>query len=134
MTAQKVPLYSLPDLKSAIDTAIPTLLTTLPKPYTFTQSHYYSTIRLALGYSAVLIAGALFAADYKYGWEVTKPWTLPACVLYFVLNGILTVWVWGVENGVVFVGRREGGQQVSSGFLSPISCNWERITHFCVVL
>jgi signal peptidase complex subunit 2 len=110
---QKVPLYSLPDLKSAIDTTIPTLLTSLPKPYTLTQSHLYTNVRLALGYSAVLIAGALFYLDYRHGWDVTKPYTLPACVLYFLLNGALTLWVYVFEKSLIFSGRREGGQKLT---------------------
>lgn len=111
-TPQKVPLYSLPDLKSALDTTLPTLLTSLPAPYTFTQSHLASTIRLALGYTAVLIAGSLFYLDYKFGWEVTKPYTLPACVAYFVLNGLLTLWVYVYEGSLVFKGTRQGGQRL----------------------
>ena len=70
-----------------------------------------------LGYSAVLIAGALFAADYKLGWDATKAWTGPACALYFLINGALTLWVWKVEGGTVFVGTRPGGQKV--GFSLP---------------
>jgi hypothetical protein len=101
-----------PDLKSATDDAIAPYLTSLPKPYTFTQDHTLNTVRLALGYSAVLIAGVLFAVDYKHGWDVTKPYTLPACIAYFILNGALTIWVWAVEGSTVFVGRREGGQKV----------------------
>ncbi|ETN44321.1 uncharacterized protein HMPREF1541_10501 [Cyphellophora europaea CBS 101466] len=109
---QKVPLYSLPDLKSAIDEALPPILTSLPASYRFTQSHYLSTVRLTLGYSAVAIAGALFALDYKHGWDVTKPYTLPACVAYFILNGALTLWSYAVERGAVFDGRRPGGQRL----------------------
>lgn len=71
-----------------------------------------ANVRLALGYTAVIIAGILFYADWKLGWDVTKPYTLPACVAYFVLNGALTYWTWAVEAGTVFVGAREGGQKV----------------------
>jgi hypothetical protein len=61
-----------------------------------------------------LIAGALFGLDYKYGWEVTKPWTLPACVAYFLINGAMTYWVSLVESGTIFEGTREGGQKVGA--------------------
>lgn len=108
---QKVPLYSLPDLKAAVDEAIPSHLTTLPGPYRFTQSHFSTNVRLALGYSAVLIAGALFALDYRYGWDVTKPYTLPACVAYFALNGALTVWIFAVERHLLFDGTADGGKK-----------------------
>jgi hypothetical protein len=88
------------------------ILTSLPSPYKFKQQHSLANIRLGLGYAAVIISGALFYADWKLGWDKTKPYTLPACVAYFVLNGALTYWTWGVEAGTVFVGVREGGQKV----------------------
>ena len=109
---QKVSLYSVSDLKNATDDALAPYLTTLPKPYTFTQHHYITNVRLALGYLAVTIAGLLFYVDWKQGWDVTKPYTLLACVAYFILNTALTYWVWAVEAGTVFVGSREGGQKV----------------------
>lgn len=65
-----------------------------------------------------MIAGILFYADYKLGWDATKAYTGPACVAYFVLNGLLTYWIWAVEAGTVFVGTREGGQKVRPLFLS----------------
>lgn len=100
------------DLKNATDDALAPYLTTLPKPYTFKQQHYTTNVRLALGYAAVVIAGILFYADYKVGWDATKAYTGPACIAYFVLNGALTYWIWAVEAGTVFVGTREGGQKV----------------------
>ena len=62
-------------------------------------------MRLALGYTAVIIAGAAFYADWKLGWDATKYWTFWAVLVYFALNGVLTVWIWGVEKGVVFRGE-----------------------------
>jgi hypothetical protein len=113
----KISLYSLSDLKSTTDDALPLLLTSLPAPYTFTQQHTLSTVRLTLGYTAVTIAGALFYFDWVHGWDVTKPYTLPACVVYFILNTALTYWIWAVEKGTVFVGVRQGGQKVSKSLL-----------------
>lgn len=52
-----------------------------------------------------MIAGATFLADYKLGWDATKYWTLWAVVAYFVLNGALTYWIWGVEKGKIFKGE-----------------------------
>ncbi|RMZ83512.1 hypothetical protein DV737_g1623, partial [Chaetothyriales sp. CBS 132003] len=102
---QKISLSSLSDLKSTTDDTIPQLLTSLPAPYTFTQQHYLANTRLALGYAALAIAGTLFYADWKLGgWEVTKPYTLPACAAYFILNAALTYWIWGVDRGTVFSG------------------------------
>ncbi|KAJ9615133.1 signal peptidase complex subunit spc2 [Cladophialophora chaetospira] len=110
---QKVSLYSSNDLKNATDDALAPYLTTLPKPYTFKQQHYTTNVKLALGYTAVLIAGVLFYADWKLGWDATKAYTGPACVVYFLLNGALTYWIWAVESGTVFTGVREGGQKLT---------------------
>ena len=109
----KVPIYSPTDLKTTTDDHLTPYLTSLPEPYTFTPSHTHSTIRLSLGYTAVLIAFALFTTDYKFGWEATKPYTLPACVAYFLLNGLLTAYVFFVERGTVFSGSRAGGQTLT---------------------
>ena len=60
----------------------------------------------------MLIAGVLFYADWKLGWDATKAYTAPACIAYFALNGALTYWIWAVEKGSVFVGVNEGGEKV----------------------
>ena len=62
-------------------------------------------MRLALGYSAVIIAAVTFAADYKFGWDATKAGTAYAVLAYFALNGVLTLWIWGVERGTVYAGE-----------------------------
>lgn len=68
-----------------------------------------------LGYSAVAIAGFTFYADRKLGWEATtSPWIIAAVVSYFILNSALTFWIWAVEAGEVFYGRRKTGETVSS--------------------
>ncbi|KAL8766707.1 MAG: hypothetical protein Q9209_006576 [Squamulea sp. 1 TL-2023] len=88
-------------LKNTTDDALPNYLTSLK----FQQSHFLADVRLALGYSAVIIAGATFYADYKLGWDATKHWTLWAVIAYFILNGALTYWIWGVEKGKIFTGE-----------------------------
>lgn len=104
MSTSQVSPYSVPDLKSTTDDALPNYLTSLK----FVQDHTNTDIRLAVGYVAVIIGGALFYADWKLGWDATKPYTLPAVVVYFILNGIFTYWLWYVERGAVFVGSRDG--------------------------
>lgn len=101
------------DLKNNTDDALGPYLTSLPSPYTFKQDHTLTNVRLALGYTAVVIAGVTFYADWKLGWEATKTGTAIAVAVYFILNGLLTYWIWGVEEGRVFVGTREGGQKVN---------------------
>jgi hypothetical protein len=101
------------DLKNATDDALAPYLSSLPKPYTFKQSHSLTNIRLALGYTAVIIAAVTFYADWKLGWDATKGYTTVACVVYFILNTLLTYHIWRVEAGRVFVGLQEGGQKAS---------------------
>jgi len=84
----------------------------LHSPYTFKQNHAHTNTRLALGYTAVVIAGVTFYADWKLGWEATKAGTAVAVAAYWLLNTALTYWIWGVEKGQVFIGTREGGQKV----------------------
>ncbi|KAJ9199548.1 hypothetical protein DTO166G4_5422 [Paecilomyces variotii] len=113
-TVPKVPVYSLNDLKNTTDDALAPYLTSLPEPYTFTQDHTLSNVRFALGYSAVAIAAGMFYVDRKLGWESTNaPWVLPAVIAYFALNSILTYWVWGVEAGEVFRGKRKTGEKIT---------------------
>jgi len=106
----KISVYSIPDLKNTTDDALPNYLNSL----NFKQSHYYTDIRLALGYSAVVIAGVLFYFDWKLGWEQTRDWTLGAVVAYFILNGAFTYWLLWVEKGIVYVGERSGTKLVIS--------------------
>jgi hypothetical protein len=105
---------SHPDLKNATDDALAPYLSSLPKPYTFKQSHALTNTRLALGYTAVIIAAITFYADWKLGWDETKGYTTVACVVYFILNSLLTYHIWRVEAGRVFVGTIEGDKKVSS--------------------
>lgn len=74
-------------------------------------------MKLALGYTAVIISAITFAFDYKLGFEKTKYWTAAAVVVYFLLNGAFTYWIWAVEKGVVFLGSWKGKQVGSPGTL-----------------
>lgn len=65
-------------------------------------------MRLALGYTGVVIAAATFYFDYYYDWSQTKYLTAWAVGVYFVINTALTGWIWFVERGKVFEGSREG--------------------------
>jgi len=116
----KISVYSLPDLKNTTDDALPNYLNSLG----FTQSHFYTDVRLALGYSAVVIAGALFYADWKLGWDVTKPYTLPAVLAYMVLNGAFTYWLWWVEGSTIYVGERKGVKLVLSSSSDKSSASY----------
>ena len=96
------------DLKNTTDDTLPVYLNSLK----FKQSHYFTDIRLALGYTAFLISAAAFAWDYKLGFDATKGYTAIAVVAYFILNGCLTWWIWMVEAGKIFVGESPAGDKV----------------------
>jgi len=104
----KIAVHSLADLKNTTDDALPNYLKSLK----FRQSNRLTDVRLALGYSAVAIAGALFYFDWKHGWDVSKAYTGPAVAVYFVLNMAFSYWMWGVEKGCVFEGEGRGGIKI----------------------
>ena len=80
-------------------------------------------MRFALGFSAVAIAAFTFYADRRLGWEATtSPWIISAVVAYFAINSVFTVWVWGVEAGEVFCGRRRSGEMVCLTSFSSARC------------
>ncbi|KAK5710371.1 signal peptidase complex subunit spc2, partial [Elasticomyces elasticus] len=86
----------------------------LPKPHGYTQDHTKSTVRFIVGFPAVALAGFTFYADRYLGWEATQsPWIIASVVVYFLLNSVFTVWVWLIEGGEVFSGRRSNGEVVS---------------------
>lgn len=59
-----------------------------------------------------MVAGACFLWDYKLGFESTKYYTAAAVALYTILNGALTLWIWGVEKGNIYVGTSPSGEKV----------------------
>jgi signal peptidase complex subunit 2 len=67
---------------------------------------------LTIGYSAFAICATCFYWDYKLGFEGTKYYTAVAVLLYAILNSALTVWIWGVEKGIVYVGTSPMGEKV----------------------
>jgi hypothetical protein len=105
-TSQHRNLTNPPDLKNTTDDALPNYLHSLK----FRQIHTQTDVRLALGYAAVTIAGALFWFDWKFGWDSSKPYTAPAVAAYFILNGAFSYWLWVVEKGVVYEGEGKTGK------------------------
>lgn len=116
MTDSRISPYSLNDLKNTTDDALGNYLRGLK----FKQDNSKLDVRLALGYTAVIVGGATFVADYKLGWEATKYWTAFAVAAYAVLNGALTYWMWAVEKGLVFEGARDG-KKVSLSMQSAVA-------------
>jgi ABC-type nickel/cobalt efflux system permease component RcnA len=106
MADAKIPKYSLSDLKNSTDDALGNYLRGL----SFKQDNSKLDFRLAVGYTAVVIAAATFVADYKLGWEATKTGTAVAVAAYAILNAVYTYWMWSVEKGLVFEGSKDGKQ------------------------
>lgn len=104
MAESRIAPYNLNELKNTTDDALGNYLRGL----SFKQDNSKLDVRLALGYVSVIIAGAVFVADYKLGWEATKGWTAVAVAAYAVLNGAFTYWMWAVEKGLVFEGSKNG--------------------------
>ena len=104
MADAKISPYSLNDLKNTTDDALGNYLRGLK----FKQDNSKLDFRLAVGYVAVVIAAATFAADYKLGWDATKNWTAVAVAAYAILNGVFTYWMYFVEKGLVFEGTKDG--------------------------
>ncbi|KAF1825937.1 uncharacterized protein K489DRAFT_291682, partial [Dissoconium aciculare CBS 342.82] len=100
----KISPHNLNDLKNTTDDALGNYLRGL----SFQQDNSKLDVRLALGYVSVIIAGVIFYADWKLGWEATKGWTAVAVAAYAVLNGGFTYWMWAVEKGLVFEGSKNG--------------------------
>ncbi|KAK3362980.1 microsomal signal peptidase 25 kDa subunit-domain-containing protein [Lasiosphaeria hispida] len=103
---EKITVYNLADLKNTSDDAIPNYLNSLK----FRPSHRLTDVRLALGYTAFLLAGACFLWDYKFGFDATKWYTAAAVALYSAINGALTLWIFYVERGTVYIGTAPSGE------------------------
>lgn len=102
--SSRISPYNLNDLKNTTDDALGNYMRGL----SFTPENWIVDVKLALGYSAVIISAITFVADYKLGWEATKHWTAVAVVAYFLLNGAFTWWMFTVERGLVFEGGKNG--------------------------
>lgn len=116
MAESKISVYSSQDLKNTTDDALGNYLRSL----SFKQDNSKTDIKLAVGWTAVVIAAVTFAADYKLGWETTKYWTALAVVLYAGLNSFFTYWLWYVEKGLIFEGTRDG-KKVRETFIGSTS-------------
>jgi hypothetical protein len=113
----------LKDLKNTTDDALPNYLHSLK----FKQIHTQTDVRLAIGYVAVAIAGALFFFDWKFGWDASRPYTAPAVAAYFILNGAFSYWLWFVEKGVVYEGEGKTGKvcvYLSTAYMIGKSGKW----------
>ncbi|EQB44094.1 microsomal signal peptidase 25 kDa subunit [Colletotrichum gloeosporioides Cg-14] len=108
-SSERITVHNLADLKNTSDDALPNYLNSLK----FTQSHTLTDVRLGLGWGAFLIAAACFGWDYKFGFDATKYYTAAAVVVYSILNGALTLWIWLKEAGTVYEGTSPSGEKIN---------------------
>ncbi|KAI8233945.1 Signal peptidase complex subunit SPC2 [Colletotrichum sp. SAR 10_99] len=108
-SSERITVHNLADLKNTSDDALPNYLNSLK----FTQSHTLTDVRLGLGWGAFLIAAACFGWDYKFGFDATKYYTAAAVVVYSILNGALTLWIWLKEAGTVYEGTSPSGERIN---------------------
>ncbi|KAK9463345.1 microsomal signal peptidase 25 kDa subunit [Lipomyces oligophaga] len=99
---KKVNLSSTADMKTALDEDIIKYLTEAG----YQQNFSLIDVRLGLGFTAVAVAGAVGYYDSKFGFEAAKQVTTIGVIIYFVLNSLLTLWVWLVEKRIIFVGKK----------------------------
>ncbi|KZO94190.1 microsomal signal peptidase 25 kDa subunit [Calocera viscosa TUFC12733] len=91
------------EIKDALDDAIRRMLT---RPDQFKQNHMHTDVKLALGWGAVLVAGATGLYGYFVEFEKAKIGVAVGVVLYGLLSTLQYLYQWFVEKDIVFVGKR----------------------------
>lgn len=103
-------LYNTSLLKSTSDDQLSAVLSSLD----YAPDHHLVDVRLALGYASVLVAGLTAYWDYRVGFfEAQYPWTVLGLVLYLGLNLAYTLWIWKVEAGIVYYGKKSDSTTVA---------------------
>jgi len=100
-----VDIYNQADLKNALDDAIKKLLLEV---YGFKENHYVMNVKLLLGYAACLFAGIGGAYSYVNSFQDSKLLLAFCCTIYFILTGIMTLFVMFVEGSQIFAGSKTG--------------------------
>jgi len=93
----------LREIKDALDDAIKRMLT---RPDQFKQNHMHTDVKLALGWGAVLAAGATGLYGYLVEFEKSKIGVAVGVALYMILSTLQYLYQWFVEKDVIFVGKR----------------------------
>ncbi|KAI9510300.1 microsomal signal peptidase 25 kDa subunit-domain-containing protein [Russula earlei] len=100
----KVNNANLIELKNALDDAIKRFLS---RPDLFKQIHLHTDVRLALGWTSVIIAGSTAFYSYRLDFEQTKPVIWIGLIVYFILTSIQALYAYFVEGDIIFVGKRK---------------------------
>lgn len=100
----KINNSNLTDLKNACDDAVKRYLS---RPELFKQIYLHTDVRLALGWSSVLVAAGTAFYGYKVEFEISKPVVWVGLSLYIFLTLIQTLYAYFIEGDTVFVGKRK---------------------------
>jgi len=100
----KVNNASLTELKNALDDAIKRYLS---RPELFKQIHIHTDVRLALGWTGVLIAGVTALYSYRLEYEKSKPVIWIGLIVYIVLSLSQAIYAYFIEGDTIFVGKRK---------------------------
>ncbi|PBK79912.1 hypothetical protein ARMGADRAFT_1021229 [Armillaria gallica] len=100
----KINNSNLTDLKNACDDAVKRYLS---RPELFKQIFLHTDVRLALGWSSVLVAAGTALYGYKVEFEIAKPVVWVGLSLYIILSLVQTLYAYFVEGDTVFVGKRK---------------------------
>jgi len=114
----KIKKYSNVDVQYALENAIGKLFT---KVYGYTEDHKHSNVYLILGYTASLIAGAASLYSYLTPFNQCKGVLAISVSLYFILCGILSVYVKFVKKDEVFNGNKQEEKVTKSIVVSLIN-------------
>ena len=100
----------MPNLRTTVDDNLATSFAALG----YTQSFTLIDTKIAIGLVSVAIAGGLYLADKKYGFEATYSLTVASIVVYGLLNAVH----WYLSNSlgyknVKYIGHDDRGRKVT---------------------
>jgi len=100
----KVNNASVIELKNALDDAIKRFLS---RPDLFKQINLHTDVRLALGWSGVIVAGATAFYSYRLEFEQAKPMIWIGLIVYIILTLSQAIYAYFIEGEIIFVGKRK---------------------------
>ncbi|VDN56884.1 unnamed protein product [Dracunculus medinensis] len=77
----------------------------------WTEKHYLADIRLLISTIAVFFSAFAFIYDYLEPFPKSKPVLATCSITYFILMGILQLYMWYVEKGTFFQAVEEDYQK-----------------------
>lgn len=102
-------LFNVSALKSTSDEQLNSILESAG----YTPSHHLVDVRLAIGYSSILVAAVTAYIDYTKGFFQGKTFISIGVAFYVILNLAYTYWIWAIEKGVEFYGTKSNGSTIA---------------------